>query len=243
MCQLGRMEGIMDNQGWIKLHRSIIDWEWFDDANTLSLWIHLLLKANYKDSTWHGVEVKRGSMIAGRIELSKMTGISEQSIRTSLTKLKSTKNITIKSTNKYSVISINNYDRYQDTNQQDNQQLTSNQPATNHVLRSKEVKNKEYKYIDSLNEELATEVATQYSVPLVSVKKLSEDLKLYCQSKGKKYANYKAALQNWVRRAIDEKRITKINTQVVDDEPEYDPAVARQNLDKIMEMKRGLLGG
>lgn len=131
----------MENQGWIKIHRSILTWEWIDDPNTFCLWLHLLLKANYKDSVWHGVEVKRGSMIAGREELSKITGISTQSIRTSLNKLKSTSNITIKSTNKYSVISIKNYDQYQDNNQQDNQQLTSNQPATNHVLRSKEDKN------------------------------------------------------------------------------------------------------
>lgn len=235
----------MDNQGWIKLHRSIVDWEWFDDANTLSLWIHLLLKANYKDSTWHGIEIKRGSMVAGRIELSKMTGISEQSIRTSLAKLKSTNNITIKSTNKYSVISINNYNLYQDTNQLDNQQLTSNQPATNHVLRSKEGKKEKniYGSLSSLNEEVYGDIAKQYSASLKSVAGLGEELRLYCESKGKKYANYKSALQNWTRRAIEVKKITKIaSNPVPDDDPDYDPEIAKQNLEKLREMKKNVLG-
>jgi hypothetical protein len=213
------MEERMDNQGWIKLHRSIIDWEWFDDANTLSLWIHLLLKANYKDSTWHGVEVKRGSMIAGRIELSKMTGISEQSIRTSLSKLKSTNNITIKSTNKYSVISINNYDKYQDTNQPDNQQLTSNQPATNHVLRSKEVKkerNNIYKHLpekDEVTGEQLEQIAKQYSVSVPNVKDTWDSVFGYCHPKGEKYANFYATTQNWVRRAIKDKKILVIKQE------------------------------
>jgi len=84
-----------------------------------------------------GKTIKRGQLVAGRLELSKNTGISEQSIRTSLVKLKSTSEITIKTTNKYSVISINNYDEYQ----QSTNKLTNNQPTTNQQLTT----NEEYK--------------------------------------------------------------------------------------------------
>lgn len=87
------------NQGFIKLHRKILEWEWYNDLNTFKLFVHCLLKANYIDKKWKGKEIKRGSFVSGRIELSKETGISQQSIRTSITKLKSTSNLTIKSTN------------------------------------------------------------------------------------------------------------------------------------------------
>ena len=120
--------------GYINLHRKLIEWEWYSDPNTKSLFIHLLLTASWKDAKWHGIEVKRGEVVTGRKELSKTLGISEQSIRTSLTRLKSTSEITSKTTNRYSVISIKNYDAYQQINQPANQQSTSNQPHLNKVI-------------------------------------------------------------------------------------------------------------
>ena len=119
-------------QGWIKLHRSLRDWGWRSDPITLAVFINLLIEANFKETTWKGKKVLPGSLVFGRKAFSKRTGISEQSIRTALNHLKSTNEITIKSTNRFSVISINNWDRYQLDNQPANQQLTSNQPATNH---------------------------------------------------------------------------------------------------------------
>lgn len=120
--------------GYINLHRKLIEWEWYSDPNTKSLFIHLLLTASWKDAKWHGIEVKRGDVVTGRKELSRILGISEQSIRTSMARLKSTSEITSKTTNKYSVISINNYDTYQQINQPANQQSTSNQPHLNKVI-------------------------------------------------------------------------------------------------------------
>ena len=131
----------MEN-GWIKLHRKILKWEWYQDKNTKSLFIHLLLKANFEDKHWKGIEIKRGQVLIGRKQISQEINISEQSIRTSLMKLKSTNEITIKSTNKHSIITLNNYETYnyindninQQNNHQDNQQLTNNQPTTNQQL-------------------------------------------------------------------------------------------------------------
>jgi predicted transcriptional regulator len=76
------------------------------------------------------------------ISLAENTGITEQTIRTCLNRLKSTNEITIKVTNKYSIITICNYESYQlinnitnqQINQQPNQQLTINQPTTNQQL-------------------------------------------------------------------------------------------------------------
>ncbi len=103
----------MGNVGWIKLHRKMLDWEWYGDGNTFRLFVHLLLTANHKPQSWKGVVIGRGELATGRQSLSAQTGLSEQSVRTSLERLKSTNEITIKSTSKYSIVTIVNYDTYQ----------------------------------------------------------------------------------------------------------------------------------
>lgn len=114
--------------GWIKLHRKFTEWEWYTDINTKSLFLHLLLCANHRDSKYQGKDVKRGQIVTGRKKLSVDTGISEQSIRTSLTKLVSTNEITIETTNQNSLITIIKYDLYQ-RNDINSEQSTSGQPA------------------------------------------------------------------------------------------------------------------
>ena len=91
------------------------------------MFIHCLLKANWKDEKYEGVDISRGSFITGRKKLSKELSMTEQEIRTALKHLVSTNEITIKKTNKYSIISIKNYENYQ----QVTSKLTINQPASN----------------------------------------------------------------------------------------------------------------
>jgi hypothetical protein len=137
--------------GWIKLHRKLIDWGWYKSPETTHFFIYLLLKATDKEGYFKGVAIQRGDVIIGRKQAAEDTGLSEQTIRTCITRLKSTNEITSKSTNKFSIITLVNYSDYQNIkvkpnqqiNQQSNQQLTNNQPTTNHILRSKEDKNKE----------------------------------------------------------------------------------------------------
>jgi len=132
--------------GWIKLHRSILDWEWYSDVNTSRLFTHLLLKANYKPKNWKGIPVAIGQTITSRDNLSRETGLSIQQIRTSLNKLKSTSDITIKTTSTYTLVTLAAYSLYQSmddlattkiTSDATNEQQTSNKPITT----TKEVKN------------------------------------------------------------------------------------------------------
>jgi hypothetical protein len=127
--------------GWIKLHRKMLEWEWYDDINVCRLWTHLLLKANHKDNRWKGVDVKAGQLITGRHSLSDETGLTEQQIRTALKKLKSTGEVTSKIHSKFSVITITSWPSYQTDNQQETQQATSKQPASNHKQECKELEN------------------------------------------------------------------------------------------------------
>lgn len=121
-------------QGWISLHRKMLEWEWYGDINTCRLFIHLLLKANHKDNNWRGQLIKKGQLVTGRKVLAEETGLTERQIRTSLTRLKSTNEVTIKTTNKYSVITLVKYNDYQVTNinnDQQNDQQSVTQTTTN----------------------------------------------------------------------------------------------------------------
>jgi hypothetical protein len=121
--------------GWVKIFRSTMDWEWYKTENMVHLFLHLLLSANREDGKWRGISIKRGQFITGRKTLSECTGISEQSIRTCIKRLISTNEITIKPTNKYTIITICKYEDYQFAENNINQQIpnesTSNQPAIN----------------------------------------------------------------------------------------------------------------
>ena len=129
--------------GWIKLHYKFLKWEWSNDPNMVALFLHLLLKANYQGRNWRGQDIKRGELITGLHSLSAETGISLQSLRTCLKRLKSTNEITIKTTNKYSVICIRNYNKYQhELTSKLTSKLTNNQQTTNKQLTTpKERKN------------------------------------------------------------------------------------------------------
>lgn len=112
-------------EGWICLHRKLREWEWYSDRNTCAVFFELLLTANFKPSRYMGIDIPIGSTVTGRETLAKTLGLSEQNVRTALIHLKSTNELTIKNYSKFSVISIVNWIKYQDTNQQSNQHLTS----------------------------------------------------------------------------------------------------------------------
>lgn len=125
--------------GWIKIHRKITEWEWYDDANTFRLFMHLILKANHKNKKYRGQLVKTGSLLTGRELLSQETGLSIQQIRTCLNRLKSTNQITIDSTRQGTIIQVINYDKYQvSTNESTNDQPTINQQVTTNKNDKKE---------------------------------------------------------------------------------------------------------
>lgn len=147
------------NQPWIKLYKKMLDWEWYKDLNTFRLFIHCLLKANWKDGEFEGISIPKGSFVTSNKKLIEETGLTNQNVRTSLKKLEKSKNLTIKTTNKFTVISINNFDKYQDTNKQ----LTNNQQTTNKQLTTiEEYKNNRILDIDERNNACARKEVFEY---------------------------------------------------------------------------------
>ena len=101
------------NEGWIKLHRSLLDWEWFADSNTFHVFVYLILKSCNRNHIWRNIPVSRGSLITSIKKISDETGVTEKSVRTALSRLKEGEQITIKTTNKFSHITICKYSIYQ----------------------------------------------------------------------------------------------------------------------------------
>lgn len=122
------------SEGWICLHRKMLKWEWYDDTNTFRLFIHCLLKANYEDKKWHGQIIKRGSFITSYPKLALETGLTVRQVRTSIDKLKLTGELTHSSTAKYSMISIKNYNQYQDYDRQVDSQATGKRQASDRQM-------------------------------------------------------------------------------------------------------------
>lgn len=119
------------NNGWVCDYRSLMDWGWYKTPLTAHLFMHCVRKANRCDSYFQGTLVKRGSFITSYEKLAFETGLTVNQVRTSLDKhLLTTGELKKKATNKFTVITVVNYDIYQEKNsivhsRQNNKQTTS----------------------------------------------------------------------------------------------------------------------
>lgn len=106
--------------GWLKLYRSILDSAVFQDAEILKVWIWLLCNVAFEqhDTICYGkvIHLKPGQIATGRKKIAQCTDLNENKVYRALTVLKSLGNIEIKATNKYSIITVVNWDKYQDEN-------------------------------------------------------------------------------------------------------------------------------
>lgn len=139
-------------QGYVKLWRKCLDSGLLKNPTAWQLFGYLLLKATHRAHRQlvGGMvfDLQPGDVIFGRSKAADDLCVGEQSIRTALKLLEKLEIVTSKATNKCTVISFVNWDRYQDEqpapNQQTNQHLTSNQPAPNqHLTTNKNERKKE----------------------------------------------------------------------------------------------------
>lgn len=118
-------------EGWIKLNRKFLEWEWASVPEMVSLFIHLLLKASGEDRRWKGMDIKHGQLVTDIHGLATEVGITVQKLRTSLRHLRDSEEIIVKSTNKFTIITICNYDSYGSGESATNKQTTNNTKKEN----------------------------------------------------------------------------------------------------------------
>ena len=145
----------MNNEkGYIKIYRSILDWEWWSDNNVCKLFLYILLSANWKDKRWQGIEVKRGEFVTSIDNLASGTNLTKSQVRTSLNKLQSSGEVIAKSQQgkRYTIIRVCKFEEYQDSNEiAMKSQTFSNEIATTKE-RKKDKKDKKYYEDDALNQ-------------------------------------------------------------------------------------------
>lgn len=173
-------------EGFIALHRKMIEWEWYTDTNVKAVFLHCLLKANYDRKEWRGVMIERGEFITSVASLSSELDLSAMQVRRALNCLQSTSEITIKTTNKYSVIKVCNYESYQNigtdaqqTKQQTRQQSNNNQTTIKQQQHNNNNNNNNITIIESNTDVLPNDKPkSKFQKPTI------EEIQRYCDERG-----------------------------------------------------------
>nr|DAJ10356.1 MAG TPA: replisome organizer [Caudoviricetes sp.] len=145
----------MDNT-FIKLSRKIQSWRWYQDANTMRVFVHILLNANVYDHDFENITVKRGQWVTSQKRIAEQLNLSLKNVRTALDHLKATGEVAVKTTSKYSIITVFNYNQYQKVAHDSavNRQSAGSQSAVNRqqYKKGKERKRREERDIPSFSE-------------------------------------------------------------------------------------------
>lgn len=124
------MEGRM--KGYIKLHRSMLDWEWMDDAVTVQVYVYCLLRANYEAQRWHGVIIQPGQFVTSLGNMAEDLKLTKGQLRTALNHLKATHSITQSSTHHGTLITIEKWSEYQSAGEKVAHATTRQTTSTQH---------------------------------------------------------------------------------------------------------------
>ncbi len=106
--------GMNENNGFIVIHRKLLEWKYAQFPYAVALWVYLILKANWKPSYFLGVEIPRGSLATSLHNLADATGMEVHTVRKWLKRFEEEGQITRKSTNRFTIINITNYAAFQD---------------------------------------------------------------------------------------------------------------------------------
>lgn len=218
----------MNTEGWIKLHRKMLLNDVYRyDPTAWRIFFYMLLSCDHKTGT---LKCAHSTMI-------KFLGIPKATLSRAIDRLKTEQMLNYERNPNYTLYTICNWHKYQvHTEQSTEPKRNQNGTKTEHIqeerIKNKDIKkeiNKEKKFstVAEITEDVVADIAETYEVRVQSVRSELESLKLYCESTGKKYANYKAALMNWVRRKIDEGKILKVSKSQplpIPDREDYVPA-------------------
>lgn len=208
-----------NRNGFIVIARQLLDWRFAQFPYAVALWVHLIMRANWKDGWFMGERIPRGSLATSTASLAEQTGVSESTVRRWLKKFENDGQITRQATNRFTIINITNYRAFQDipddrVNEQVTEQVNKqmNEQVNNQVTeqvnhnRTKKQSNKETKKQVFIRPSL--DDVRQYA----SENSLSVDPERfydYYEANGwtingkAQMKDWKAAMRNWSRREKD----------------------------------------
>ena len=179
------------DEGYIRIDRKILAWEWYGNINTKVLFFHMLLKANWTEGKFEGSLIPRGSFVSSIKKLALETGLTDNEIRQAIKHLKSTGEITSKSTNKFTVFTIKNYDLYQSDNKQKHKRVTNESQTINKPLTTIE---KEKENIINIKKTLSKDNVKENTDPLSRYdfsQEMSEKIREWLKYKAERREGYK----------------------------------------------------
>lgn len=214
-------------KGYIKIHRKFRDWEWYSEPVVKDVFLHLLITASWEDSRYKGHEIKAGQTIITVSGLASELGVSTRQVRTAIEKLESTGEITRKTTNRFTVVTVENWSLYQADYDEDDKQMTNKRQTDDKQMTNgwqtddKRTLYKEYKKtrIQENNNSARTRVSHGDGVSKF-VKPTLQEVKAYCIERGNdvdperfinhyeangwmvgrnKMKDWRAAVRNWER--------------------------------------------
>ena len=203
-------------KGYIKIHRKFRDWEWYSEPVVKDVFLHLLITASWEDSRYKGHEIKAGQTIITVSGLANELGVSTRQVRTAMEKLESTGEITRKTTNRFTVVTVENWSLYQADYDDDDKRMANKRQTDD-----KRTLYKEYKKtrIQENNNSARTRVSHGDGVSKF-VKPTLQEVKAYCIERGNdvdperfinhyeangwmvgrnKMKDWRAAVRNWER--------------------------------------------
>lgn len=123
---------------WYKLNRDFLQWEWYKREGAVQVYLFLLLNANYEPKKWEGIVIEKGQVVTSVSKICEGTGLSTRKVRTLLKLFEKSQFLTIKTTNKYSIVTLCKYDSYEveaskADKQNDNQATNKRQTSDNNI--------------------------------------------------------------------------------------------------------------
>lgn len=116
--------------GYVKVHRSFLDWEWYGDDATVRVFLHLLLTSNWEEKRWRGEVIKPGQQITSMEAIALKLELSRATVRRCIEKLKSTGELTIQTNNHWTAITLVNWAKYQGDDQPTSQPNANQRPTS-----------------------------------------------------------------------------------------------------------------
>lgn len=214
----------MANGNWLKLNRCILQSSVFDNPNVLKVWIWCLCKATHTDHEQlvglQIVKLKPGQFVFGRHVAAEQLNLKETSVYKYMKLLESLGNISINSNNKFSVVTVENWEKFQcddddEEQQSDNKGTTKEQQSDTNKNGKKGKKGKnniirhKHGTYDNvlLSDEDFTKLLEEFPMDYKDrIERLSE----YMKSTGKSYKDHLATIRNWARRETKPKRRNEV---------------------------------
>lgn len=214
--------------GWIKIYRSMANWGWYTDSPVKDLFLHLLLTANWVPGVFRGRDISPGQKVTSVANLAAETGLSVKQVRTALEKLKSTGEITVEATNKFTVITVVNYCKYQcldlpEGQTKDNQMANKGQTDGNQTANEGQTKGNNIRNIRRKEEKEGKKERNIFIKPTLEEVTTYINENMFCvdpdafydyyEANGwmvgnRKMKDWKATVRNWERREQKNKRPT-----------------------------------